>query len=294
MPTNLTRRQALAALAATAAAPLLPRTISAREADGPAYTSPYHLAFTFERDNLVGDLEHTERGNPRRESSTPHEHWYSHETRRRFGAWGPEQRHYEPLPGLAERQLNWKQERVIAVGARFIGYEYQHHHVPDWDPPQHWPWKHCCAGHNGRGVDCSNFTTFVYNHGFGIHMSSGIGEQAKLHTALIGSHEHHAVHRIELPAGYEERQKTLHTGDLLYIRGREEGPISHVVMWVGPIGRTLGGRSPSNVPLIMDSHGDNVVDDDGHHIPCGIHLRPFRADSWYNRCASHAHRIFTG
>jgi hypothetical protein len=42
----------------------------------------------------------------------------------------------------------------------------------------------------------------------------------------------------------------------------------------------------------MDSRGDDVVDDAGAHIPCGIHLRPFREDSWYNRCASHAHRIF--
>jgi cell wall-associated NlpC family hydrolase len=290
METLFDRRQALAALAASCAAPLFPSTLFARHADSGNYASPYHLAFTSKLDDLVGDLDHTERGDPRRESSTPHEHWYSHKVRERFGAWGPEQRHYTLLPGLEERQLVWKQERVIAVGARFVGYEYQHHHVPDWDPPKSWPWKKCCAGHNGKGVDCSNFTTFVYNQGFGIHMSSGIKEQSELHTALEGrSKEHHAIQRIELPAKYEERQKVLQTGDLLYIRGREDGPVTHVVMWVGSV-----GQSPSGVPLLMDSHGENVVDDNGHHIPCGIHLRPFRDDSWYNRCASHAHRVFVG
>jgi hypothetical protein len=287
MPTNLSRRQALAAFAATAAAPFLPRSLFARESEHHHYHSPYHLDFTYSHEDLVGDLEHTKRGDPRRQSSTPHEHWYSKKTRHRFGAWGPEQRRYTALPGLAERPLPWKEQRVIAVGSRFIGYEYQHHHVPDWDPPKHWPWKHCCAGHNGRGVDCSNFTTFVYNQGFGIHMSSGIREQSQVHTALEGRHEHIAVHRIELPASFQERQEILHTGDLLYIRGREDGPISHVITWVGSI-----GRSPNNTPLIIDSHGGDVRDANDHLIPCGIHLRPYHEDSWYNRCVSHAHRIF--
>jgi hypothetical protein len=118
-------------------------------------------------------------------------------------------------------------------------------------------------------------------------MSSGIREQSEVHTALEGRHEHIAVHRIELPASFKERQEVLHTGDLLYIRGREDGPITHVITWVGSI-----GRSPGNVPLIIDSHGGDVRDANDHLIPCGIHLRPYHEDSWYNRCASHAHRIF--
>ena len=31
----------------------------------------------------------------------------------------------------------------------------------------HWPWKPTFAGSNGRGIDCSNLTGFVYNLGFG-------------------------------------------------------------------------------------------------------------------------------
>ena len=34
-----------------------------------------------------------------------------------------------------------------------------------------------------------------------------------------------------------------------------------------------------------------VRDSRGASVPCGIHLRPFREDSWYNRSASHALRL---
>ena len=59
------------------------------------------------------------------------------------------------------------------------------------------------------------------------------------------------------------------------------------ILWVGDL-----GHAENDVPLIMDSHGGGVDNDAGEAIPCGIHLRPFRQDSWYNRCASHAHRLF--
>jgi cell wall-associated NlpC family hydrolase len=206
--------------------------------------------------------------------------------RKTMGAWGPRPRKYPAPSGLAERSHAWKRERVIAVAARFLGYGYQHHHIPDWDPPVGWPWKTTCVGHNGRGVDCSNFTSFVYNQGFGLHMSSAIVRQSELKHATRGE-ESVPLERLALPHDYAERQKVLRTGDLLYIRGREAGPITHVVLWVGAV-----GRSPDDVPLILDSHGSGVKDEDGQAIPCGIRLRPFRKDSWYNRCASHAHRVW--
>jgi cell wall-associated NlpC family hydrolase len=286
MALNVSRRTALAAISLGCLDSLTRKLGLAVAASPRSYQAGYHLAYTHEQEDLIGDLLNGPRGEPQRESETPHAEWYSHHVRRRYGAWGPDPRRYLPLEGLDQRSLAWQCERVIATAARFVGYEYQHHHIPDWNPPSHWPWKPCCAGHNGKGVDCSNFTSFVYNQGFGIHMNSGIGRQAELHSALEG---HHTVRlrRIELPAGYAERQAKLQTGDLLYIRGREEGPITHVVIWVGSI-----GRSESGVPLILDSHGGDVLDDTGRPIPCGIHLRPFREDSWYNRCASHAHRVF--
>ena len=217
----------------------------------------------------------------------PHGEWYSAHIRQKYHAWGPKPRTYPPLAGAEARPVAWKRERVVATAARFIGYGYQHHHVPDWNPPTDWPWKHTCVGHNGKGVDCSNLTSFVYNQAFGIHMTSGDRATVGIAHALEGRHHAVAIRTIELPDSYARRQKALRTGDLVYIRGREDGPVTHVVIWVGEI-----GRAPSGVPLVIDSHGSGVEDDNGRPIACGVQLRPFREKSWYNRCASHAHRIF--
>src|SRR5262245_28140682 len=72
-------------------------------------------------------------------------------------------------------------------------------------------------------------------------------------------------------------------GDSCCDGGKE---ISHVVIWVGGV-----GRGPDVTPLILDSHGGGVKDANGASIPCGIQLRPFRERSWYNESASHAIRI---
>jgi cell wall-associated NlpC family hydrolase len=284
-----TRRRALKALAFWGGAPLLASALRASDqqiASAPADPS-YRIEFTNSLAELIGDLEHTDRGDPHRESSLPHSEWYTDETRRRFHGWGPKPRSYAPLANLGSAPLQWKRERVVATAARFLGYGYQHHHIPDWNPPPRWPWKETCVGHNGKGVDCSNLTSFVYNQGFGIRMSSAIHRQAESHLALEERHESISIHTIDLPESYELRQQILRTGDLVYIRGRVDGPITHVVIWVGSV-----GRAPSGVPLVIDSHGSGVEDDWGRPIACGVQLRPFREHSWYNRCASHAHRIF--
>src|SRR5262249_8434234 len=149
------------------------------------------------------------------------------------------------------------------------------------------PWTPTCAGRNGKGVDCSNFTGFVYNLGFGLRMSTQIHRQSEEHAAEgPGPGRTTPLRRIELPPAYEERIKVLRTADLVFIRSRQ-GSISHVVLWVGPI-----GRGPDDTPLIIDSHGEGVRDSAGQAIPCGIQLRPFRENSWYNHSASHALRIF--
>jgi cell wall-associated NlpC family hydrolase len=284
-----TRRCALKALSAWGTAPLLANAwlASSRQTAWGATDPSYRLEFTNSIADLTNDLEHTERGDPLRESNLHHSRWYSLETRRRFHTWGPEPRNYPPLANLSSAPVEWLRERVIATAARFLGYGYQYHHIPDWNPPRGWPWKETCVGHNGKGVDCSNLTSFVFNQGFGIRISSAIHLQAERDRALETRHGSIAIRTVELPKGYERRKQTLHTGDLLYIRGREGGPISHVVIWVGSV-----GRAESGVPLLIDSHGSGVQDDLGRAIPCGVQLRPFREDSWYNRCASHAHRIF--
>jgi cell wall-associated NlpC family hydrolase len=283
-----TRRTALKALSACGAVQLLGGDIHASGMIGRGdVESSYGLEYSNSLEDLVGDLEHTERGDPWRQSDLPYSHWYTTQTRHRLHAWGPRPRHYAPLANLRSASVQWKRERVIATAARFLGYGYQHHHIPDWDPPAGWPWKETCVGHNGKGVDCSNLTSFVYNQGFGIRMTSAVGQQSEIAHALEAGHEWISIQTVELPESYEQRRQALRTGDLVYICGRERGPITHVVIWVGSVGRAASG-----VPLVIDSHGSGVEDDDGQSIPCGVRLRPFREHSWYNRCASHAHRIF--
>ena len=247
------------------------------------YRSPYGVAFA--STDLIDDLRRSERGDPRLEAQMPFAQWYTPRTREQTGAWGPSARNYPPPAGIGNWSVERKRERVLAVALRFQGYAYQHHHIPDWNPPPEWPWIRCCAGRNGKGVDCSNFTGFVYNLGFGLRLSTDVHVQSEERS--VRGHEGRVVklHRVELPASYEQRRRSLRTGDLIYIRGNS-GKISHVVMWVGPI-----GRSPDDGPLIIDSHGEDVVDSAGVAIPCGVHLRPFRENSWYNHNASHALRV---
>ena len=258
-----------------------------RAAD-PPYRSPYRVEFREPLVNLTGDLDRTERGNPHLETDIPHAEWYARRMLAGSAHWGPSARHYPELAAAEHWSVERKRERVIAVALRFRGYAYQHHHIPDWDPPASWPWTPTCAGSNGRGVDCSNFTGFVYNLAFGYRLNTDVGLQAEEAAAPgPGPHRTTRLQRVELPSSFEERRQVLRTGDLLFIRGSPTGQVSHVVLWVGPI-----GRSPDGTPLILDSTGGSIHDATGQAIPCGIHLRPYQANSWYHASASHALRVF--
>lgn len=250
-----------------------------------AYRSPYRVEFSYPVAELIGDLERTERGDHRLEAEVPFHQWYSARTRERWRAWGPPARDYPPPPGVEGWPIEKKRERAVAVALRYLGYAYQHHHIPDWDPPAGWPWLESCAGRNGKGVDCSNLTGFVYNLGFGLRVSTDVKVQSEERAARGPGGRMTRVEVVELPSSFEERLKVLRAGDLVFVRNRG-GKISHVVLWVGPI-----GRSPDGTPLVIDSHGEDTRDSEGQLIPCGVHLRPFRENSWYNQSASHALRI---
>lgn len=270
---------------------VVPCLVSAATAQQPRPATDEHRAsdvrFHHNLPDLIGDLRSTERGDPLLQTAIPASEWYSASVRRRMGAWGPIARRYPTLPDLDRRSVAWRRERAVAVGLRFLGYDYQHHHVPDWNPPAGWPWKPVGSGKNGRGVDCSNFTGFVLNQGFGLRISTDVVKQSEQLWAETSDGRRRPIQRIELPESYEDRIRTLKTGDLLYVSGRPGGAITHVVIWVGPI-----GHSPDGVPLVLDSHGSGVRDADGRTIPAGVQLRPFREKSWYNQSAHHAHRIF--
>lgn len=247
------------------------------------YVSPYSINYTYSTDSLMYDILNTDRGNPEQSASIPYSKWYSSSWKN--STWGPQATRYSYPDIINGKSTDWIRQRIIAIAASYIGYGYQHHHVPYWDPPANFKWSKTCMQKNGKGFDCSNFTAFVYNIGLGVKLNSAIGGQAKdfnLESESQGIIKN--AQKIAVPSTYEEFATTLQTGDLLFIRS-DKGNISHVVFWVGSIG------SPDSTPLIIDSHGSEVVDSDGKHIPCGVHIRPFKNHSWYFSKAAYAMRI---
>jgi cell wall-associated NlpC family hydrolase len=248
------------------------------------YVSPYSLNFTYSTDSLLYDILHTERGNPEQAAAIPYAKWYSSSMKN--SVWGPQATHYSHPDIINGKSIDWIRQRMIAIAQYYIGYGYQHHHVPYWDPPADFKWKKTCMQKNGKGFDCSNFTAFVYNIGLGVKLVSNTVKQSQdynLSTESRGIIQ--TAQRINRPATYEDFITTFQPGDLLFIR-TWKGGISHVVIWVGSI-----GNSPDSVPLIIDSHGSEVTDSNGKHIPCGVHIRPFKNGAWYFERMSHAMRI---
>ncbi|WP_395716786.1 NlpC/P60 family protein [Prosthecobacter sp.] len=251
-----------------------------------AYKSPYSVKFSFPEEELMGDLLKGPRSDWKDFATVPYRDWYNAANQARWGYRGPSAKHFNPPAGLATKSPRWSRERVIATGMRFIGYTYQHHHVPDWDPPADWPRDPEQKTPAGKGLDCSNFTAFAYNLALGIKPTGDIKAQSEMAEVKgPGANRTIPVKRIELPESHEDFERELLTGDLLYIKNTK-GSLSHVVLWVGKI-----GRSPDGTPLILDSTGSGNYDANGKEIPDGIHLRAFKPRSWYFRQASHILRI---
>jgi len=251
----------------------------------PGYQSPYTVEFSQRVEELIPDILHGDRAAPAHQSPVPLQEWYSPAVKQKYGAWGPPRAHLAEPQIAHGKSAAWKRERVIATGLRYVGYRYQHHHVPEWDPPADWPWKPVASGVRSKGVDCSNFTTTAYTLALGIKPSSDIHKQSAMTEAPLKDGRMVQAHRIALPESHEAVSKTLRTADLVFIKN-DSGQVSHVVLWVGSI-----GREPDAVPLILDSTGEGRKDSSGTIIPDGVQLRPCSAKSWYYRSASHALRL---
>lgn len=277
----------LACLALTATAQT--SSPSARDAKpaAPAYESPYRVKLTWTDEELIPDLLRGPRADWKSQAEVPYSDWYDRANQRRWGYWGPGMKHY-PAPAIASgKSPRWLRERVLAAGLRFVGYGYEHHHIPDWDPPADWPKDPDQTEPSGKGLDCSNFTAFAYNFALGYHPNTGIREQS-LMTEVRGPGPGRVtkVQRIEIPKDFEDVDRVLRPADLLFIKNNR-GNVSHVVLWVGSLGRVKGEKQL----LILDSTGANHRDAVGEKIPDGIQLRPFGPRSWYFNSASHAIRI---
>lgn len=248
-----------------------------------SYKSPYQIEYKFPLAELMAPDQLPPRNDKKLESSVPFEEWNSRQVRRRYGKWGPGQRQYPPLENENGIPAEWKRERILAVAASYIGLSYQHHHIPEWMPPDDGSGRAC-----KQGLDCSNFSAWVYNFGLGIKPNSAIEKQAE--QQAIRSEDGLRSVNVETinneNGDYVSLVRKLKTGDLLYIRGRNQTKVTHVIMWVGDC-----GRAPDGVPLVIDSTGPEHKDCNGSTIPGGVQLRPFTKDSWYFKCFDHAHRL---
>jgi hypothetical protein len=250
------------------------------------YQSPYALAFAVPVEQLLAADYSFPRNDFRQESEIPYEEWYSESTRQRYRSWGPKPRQYPPLPQSGKMDGAWMRQRLLAVAQRMIGLPYQHHHIPDWEPPSDWPWKQVAFGGQSKGLDCSNFTSWLYNYGLGIKLRTKVDEQAAaVEIPGPGGTGTILAEVIYDDSGYDGLVRKLRAGDLLYIKNRQ-GEISHVVVWVGEY-----GRAPDGAPLIVDCTDTERRDCNGNAIPQGVQLRPFLPNCWYYRSFSHAHRI---
>jgi cell wall-associated NlpC family hydrolase len=121
-------------------------------------------------------------------------------------SWGPKSATY-PKPQIPSNcdPVKWQQQRIIAVAKKYIGLPYQHHHIPSY------------SDGSGVGLDCSNFTSWVYNYGLGIKFPGGITSQANTVGRQLTESEAFAP------------------GDLLFIRTRDDSRISHVVIYIDPL-----------------------------------------------------------
>jgi cell wall-associated NlpC family hydrolase len=254
------------------------------------YVSPYALSFASGGGLLNAGFDQRPWNDPSAESALPVAAWQAAHARTSTGlwppgaAWGPAASQY-PAPSLPRTDAAYLRERVIAVAARQIGLAYQHHHIPSWVPPAGWAWSPVAAEPDGPGLDCSNFTSFVFNYALGIKLPTGVRLQGEA-LALNGPGGVGCLRAEPIALGhFAALETTLAPADLIYVRNRA-GAVVHVVMWLGATGQSPDGQS-----LIIDCSQTRHRDANGMPIPPGVRLRPFRRDGWYWRHASHAHRI---
>lgn len=139
------------------------------------------------------------------ETTVPKSKWDS------YGKYGPPAAHF-PAPTIPAGydRLQWQRDRIIAVAQKYIGkVPYQHKHIPS------------------LGLDCSNFTAWVYNYGLGNKFTSSVTEQGATVGRRLGKNE------------------PLLPGDLLFFQN-SEGRITHAAIYYKP-------------DYMIDESGDGVA-----------------------------------
>lgn len=203
--------------------------------------------------SLIQDLEEREM---LAETDVPKAEWYTQES---IKGWGPMPRVYPGVGNIVKtlpKGINveqWKRDRVVAIAKHYIGLPYRHHHIPGWNPQEGSKLNPL----PGKGLDCSNFTAWVYNFGFGISLHGDVELQSKMLPRPVYS----------LPEGVRmiEKNEGFLPGDLLYIYNQNKTAIAHVVIYIDE---------------------NHIIDSTGTHVA----IRAF--SGWYLERLSHAIRIF--
>ena len=172
---------------------------------------------------------------------TPPAEWYRQNDGRYLnGGWGPNAATLPPVAVPDDAGCDattWKQERILSAAMHYAngadnpqGLQYRHHHIPDWNPtastasaaaeksdeqdgrsPEAWG--------PGRGLDCSNFTAWVYNFGLGVKFGGSVTKQYAGTAGPMGQ---------RLPAA-----GPFQLGDLLYLHPDGNNTVaSHVVIYI--------------------------------------------------------------
>ena len=252
------------------------------------------------------------------------------------------------VPGGVD-ETTWKQQRILAAAQSLLqaGTPYQHLHLPDFDPAQvtsgtgfpwlpvsneatlqsSWQLAHGQSGTTpnpyaaayGRptaGIDCTDFTAYVYNLALGIQMHSGTPNQIEFVGApkptpggtatatVLDSVGNPIVPQffygpnfgmpvLNGTSSLDAVISQFQAGDLLYMGDPNLG-ILHVVMWLGQTGTDSAGNtfplvisSHDNTPAIFDTLALDAAgfpsdgDIPGHLPPPGVHILPFAPSNWF-------------
>jgi hypothetical protein len=260
------------------------------------YQSPYVFQFTTSEKARTHGWKRAPWNDPAQWSLMPRERWYDRVAYRLKSfenlASGAQPIHFPSSPKVESMSAALKRERVLTVAQQMIGMHYQHHHLPNFDPYRvrpEWPWIKVASGLRGAGQDCSNFVAWVYNYALGIRLSGAVVEASRQTTAPGPDGGLVQIRAFPKPAGigYAAFIAQLQPGDILYIRS-DKGRISHSILWVGTLAVDSNGKDQY---FVIDSTGPECKDSNGATIPDGVHLRPFRENSWYFRSAAVVHRI---
>ena len=208
-----------------------PDAARAEETLSPACQSALTADFAF-RDSLP-------------ESEVPVSEWYMP---RYATNWGPAATTYPAVavPSGCASDI-WMRARVVQTAFKYIGLPYRHHHIPAWDPP-------ASLRENegpGPGLDCSNFTSWVYNYGLGMRFVSDVDDQAAGPSA---------------PGRVLEPGEQLEPGDILFIWDSGHTRRSHAVIYLDPehiidsVGSGVAVRSFSGWYRSRFSHARRIIE----------------------------------